>query len=473
MKQIAVENELRQVVSRMVTEVELARSQGRLDVNFISEDAWIPILKELYHCPNLVNLNKKTENYPGIDLGDERDRVAFQITSSTGIDKIKHTLEQFKNRNYRNSFDEVYVFIITKKQNSYSQDAIDKVAGGCVAFDVNKHIIDTGDILKKITGLTLASQQRMLQELQHILGDIQTHLKIETSSDNTPHLFISNMAGIEFPENIYVAELSLNRESIISEAKANYGYKKKRPPGKWLVVKLALQMSGGGLNGWCIHENKIFSFYNIEEISSFCSIIDIGTLEVLQIEDLTKNEFQEYTNIFKSLLRETIRDQLLIRNIGWSNEVRQYYFLPENKNQDIRKVSWVGKKSTERTVYEKNYQRKDPSKIAHHKHLSFELSFIHVSGTWYVLITPNWLYTANLYKKSRFHDKLLSKQKRLEYNQSVRNLVRFIAYFLINNIEDSSLIKFSELQEFECNLDEPYDAVEASGSDTEGDVDAD
>ena len=95
MKAIEIENELREVVSRLITEVDLSTKQGRQDINLISEDAWIPILKEVYQCPNLINLNKKQRNFPGIDLGDEQDRVAFQITASTNLQKVKKTLSQF------------------------------------------------------------------------------------------------------------------------------------------------------------------------------------------------------------------------------------------------------------------------------------------------------------------------------------------------------------------------------------------
>ena len=48
---------------------------------------------------------------------------------------------------------------------------------------------------------------------------------------------------------------------------------------------------------------------------------------------------------------------------------------------------------------------------------------------WYVSIVPSWYYTRNGYR-SNFHDELLTSQKRLEFNNSVRNHVRFIAYFL-------------------------------------------
>lgn len=92
---LTVENELRQVVSRLVTQVELATKQGKLDINLALEDALIPILKELFHLPKLHNLNAKQKNFPGIDLGDEFDRVAFQVTATTDLEKIKKTLNVF------------------------------------------------------------------------------------------------------------------------------------------------------------------------------------------------------------------------------------------------------------------------------------------------------------------------------------------------------------------------------------------
>ena len=91
MDALTVENELREAVSRIVSQVELASKQGRLDINLAMEDAFIPILKELFHLQKLHNLNAKQKNYPGIDLGDEYDRVAFQVTATTDLEKVKKT----------------------------------------------------------------------------------------------------------------------------------------------------------------------------------------------------------------------------------------------------------------------------------------------------------------------------------------------------------------------------------------------
>jgi hypothetical protein len=64
MRQLEVENQLRDVVSRILVQVELATSQGRTDINLALEDAFIPILKSVYNLPHLVNLNRKQKNFP-------------------------------------------------------------------------------------------------------------------------------------------------------------------------------------------------------------------------------------------------------------------------------------------------------------------------------------------------------------------------------------------------------------------------
>ncbi|GGY11279.1 hypothetical protein GCM10007160_42870 [Litchfieldella qijiaojingensis] len=448
-KQVEIENQLREVISRLIIEIDLATNQGRLDVNLISEDAWIPILKEVYQCPNLTNLNRKHKNFPGIDLGDEQDRVAFQVTSSTDIEKVKSTLEQFKKRNYKNAFDELYIFTLRAKQKSYSQDAIDKVVEGDFLFDAKEHIIDPGDILAAITGLRLPAQERMLQEFRAILGDVEASVKELNSPENAPYILVSNLIKVTPPSVLYVAELCIDEESTVAAARRDFNYKGKHP-NKHLLVRFALQLAGLDCHGWVLHENRIFSFYDMEKESAFRSIVDIGSIEELMTEDISQHELLEYQNLFKYLMKDTLRDQLIAFNVNWSKYQNQFYFLPDEQSSDQRREEWIGKKLARRRVYERKYQTKDPSKVAFFKHLSFEISFLDVDSQWYATITPSWYFTWNLYKRNRFHDDLLSKQKRLEHNHSVRDQVRFIGYFLANKYNETDLISFGDLVEFQC-----------------------
>ena len=64
LRQLEIENELRDVVSRIINQVDLSTKQGRLDINLSLEDALIPILKAAYNLPNLINLNRRQKTSP-------------------------------------------------------------------------------------------------------------------------------------------------------------------------------------------------------------------------------------------------------------------------------------------------------------------------------------------------------------------------------------------------------------------------
>lgn len=449
MKALEIENKLREVVSRLICEVELSTKQERQDINLVSEDAWIPILKEVFQCHNLINLNKKKKNFPGIDLGDERDRVAFQVTSTTDMTKVKKTLNQFKDRGYKNTFDELYMFTLINKQKSYSQQAIDDVTEGEFEFNAKEHIVDPGDILNKIKPLRVGVQKRLLKEFEIILGDIEDKREHSEDIDPAPIFLTSNLVRVTFPEELYIAELNLNKKAILDSAREQLDFKKKRVSPQ-LLLTLFLKMQGIENHNWVYHENKIFTFHNIENESDFKDVIDIGTVERIESADLFDSEHLDYRNLFKQILKNCIRDMLSDKSVIWSKQQREFYFMPNEEGQEKRRESWKGKKIAKRIVYQLHYQKKDPTKLAHHRHLSFDVSFIQVDSLWYCVINPNWLFTWNLYKKNKFHDNLLSQKKRLEHNHSVRDSVRFITYFLnkTNGLGDY-FVKFHELAEFQ------------------------
>lgn len=450
MKILEIENELRDVVSRIITQVELSTKQNRYDMNLALEDAFIPILKSIFNLSNLTNLNRKQKNYPGIDLGDEFDRVAFQITSSTNLEKVKKTLTQFKEKNFYSSFDELFILMLVKKQSSYSQNAVDQITGDCFSFNTTEHIIDLGDLLERITALRIPTQERILREFKLILGEIDTQIAYLSETDEKTHILLSNLVSVEFPKNIFVADLILDDKEIIKEARAQLNFKKYKA-NKSLIVKLALLLANKASDAWVCYGNRIFTFINLEkDLNIFNGIIDYNNIEILSSKDLYLSENIDNLNIFKQLLHKASTERLKLRNVYWSHENKSFYF---NSQENNRLETWVGKKKATRTVYEKVQSKKDPTKIAHHKHLSFSLSFMNIEDQWFCNITPSWFYTYNGYKKSRFHEDLLSKQKRLEHNQTVKNLVRFLAYFLAKDTPDeTSEVTYNNLLEMTSEI---------------------
>jgi len=443
---LTVENELRQVVSRLVTQVELATKQGKLDINLALEDALIPILKELFHLPKLHNLNAKQKNFPGIDLGDEFDRVAFQVTATTDLEKIKKTLNVFIEKNYQSNFDELYVLMLVKKQKSYSQLSIDKIIGDVFTFNTNTHVIDPGDILAKASNLRVTAQKRILHEFKLILGEIDGYLALRESTTELPRAYTTNLAPISFPNTVYVAQLTIVKKEVFERARAELGYKGRRSSDMFLCVRLALALEGSQFSAWTFHDGKLFTFSNFDDHTALMSIVDKGSIEELDSNELYDSEYVEYENVFKSLLQGQVREQVKDYCIGFDMFEKQYYFQPEDKEQISRKEKWIGLKAAQRTVFERVESKKEPGKVAHFKHLSFQLTFVKIQDQFHAMIVPSWLYTYNTHRRSRFHDKLVSKQKGLENNQAVRNLTRFVSYFLAQmDAQLGESIKFEQL----------------------------
>ena len=474
MRQLTVENSLREVITRLERQVELATAQGRTDINLALEDAFIPILKATYNLPNLVNLNRKRKNYPGIDLGDDHDRVAFQITSTTTLDKVKSTVQQFMDRAYYNSFDELYVLMLTPKQSSYRQAAIDGLLTDQLSFNCKKHIIDLGDLLREVSALRVTAQERILREFEHILGETEAFISFSAETIETPTTITSNLQAIELPASVYVAELTIDDKAVITRAKAelNYG---GRSTNRRSTIKMALLLEDVETDAWVYYDGRIFAFEDMEQ-TGVAAIIDAGSIERLDVADLSDSPEIENVNILKQLLVAQTQERLKGKQVRLHSKDRFFFFGPSLEGQKERKEAWIGKKRSERRVYKVIQQKKDPTKVAHHQHLSFGLSFIRFEDAWYAEIVPSWYYSFNGYRRSNWHEDLLSKQKRQEHNSTVRDQVRFVAYFLASLTEDgvgTSDIRYRSLIEFETNqgaeaealMNEVEGVVEENGDD--------
>jgi hypothetical protein len=468
MRQLEVENKLRDVVSRIILQVDLATSQGRTDINLALEDAFIPILKSVYNLPNLINLNRKQKNFPGIDLGDDHDRVCFQVTSTTSLEKVKATVRQFMDRGYYNTFDELYVLMLTKKQASYSQSAINELLSDQFAFNCKKHIIDLADLLGSVAALRVTAQERVLEEFQRILGEANAYIAYSSDSVPAPTAITSNLQRIRLPGAVYVAEITINDKEVIAQARKSLSYKGKAR-SRNSVIKMALLLNDVHTDGWVCHDNKLFAFHDMEA-SGLISIVDEGSIERLDVTDLSESAEIDNVNVLKQLLTAETRELLKTRQVRMQPKDRFFYFTPAEAGQTERRETWVGKQKAIRRVYGVRYSKKDPTKVAHHQHLSFELTFAKLAEEWYAQIVPSWFYSYDGFRISNWHDDLLSQQKRLEHNSSVRNQVRFLAYFLANTGGDDGLA-FESLVEF--NVGEEADYVADDLDDTPLGNDAD
>lgn len=175
MKQVGLIQEISDLLIQFSKEV---KDKGKLkltDINILSEDVLVPIFSIVYDT-NFKNLNNEKANYPGIDLasdehiiyGGSAKNIAIQVTSSNDINKIKKTLKQYIEKEFYKKFDDIYIFILTEKQENYQKKSIEeinKIVDNKFVFNLNANVIDRINLSTKITSLTPISKIETIHKL--------------------------------------------------------------------------------------------------------------------------------------------------------------------------------------------------------------------------------------------------------------------------------------------------------------------
>lgn len=129
-------------------EVSILNSVNLYDINIIAED-FFPGLLNLIYDYELQNANHFEKNAPAIDLIDQKNRIAVQVTSDNSSAKIRHTIEEFNKNQAYNLYDRLVVLILTQKKN-YSTNFDTQ---GRFSFDKASDIWDVEKLIKDIRKL--------------------------------------------------------------------------------------------------------------------------------------------------------------------------------------------------------------------------------------------------------------------------------------------------------------------------------
>jgi hypothetical protein len=131
--------------------VEHLNSLNLQDINVHAETFFRDFLN-LALGYQLKNINIVEKNARAIDLGDEGERIAIQVTSTSGLTKIKHTHKGFVAGGLDGKYDRLVVLVIGEK-NRYR----DPVLGGDGIFSMSlaDDVWDVPELLRKIGDLSL------------------------------------------------------------------------------------------------------------------------------------------------------------------------------------------------------------------------------------------------------------------------------------------------------------------------------
>lgn len=151
------------------TSTSLENVIGLFDSNRAAQDFYRGLLSLIFDYKNLEDLDKlnKITNYPAIDLGDVKDKIAFQITSDSSSDKIKKAICAFIKHELYSTYDRLIILIIgTKQSYSTNFNTEDKFT-----FNKETDVWDDNYLIKEIHKLSTQRLEKIEQYLQEELEE--------------------------------------------------------------------------------------------------------------------------------------------------------------------------------------------------------------------------------------------------------------------------------------------------------------
>ncbi|MDD9996226.1 MAG: SMEK domain-containing protein [Rhodospirillaceae bacterium] len=438
MKHTELLNQFREELAQLSHEVETSVAMSHLDVNRICEDVFCGIFKELFGFLNLRNLNhEEKQYYPGIDLADDEARVAIQITSDKSLKKIKDSITTTIQHGLHQDYDRIIFYILTRKQSSYSQRSIANVCSGHLSFDTSSDILDFTDLASRAANV----EPKKLKRSVDILGSYMRGCDVGLAEQDfdppkePPETLVANLVEVSFPRSLYIAEL-------LPEV---FGGRKKRYERK-AVGEYVRSVERIVPSDYVVHSNKLITFHNLEESdNAFDFLVDEGTVEPFDPSEYFSID-DNYERVFKSLLRFCLQQKLYRHRVLWDHGEGIFKFMPLEDIDNVRRINWTGRKKATRTVFERKFNRNHPEKVLSMRHFAFAVTFQIVAGTWYMSITPDWLFSyGKEYLRSAYGDKLTGGLKRMEKNRSVFDQFRFLCSWL-NELDSDDL--FAEGEDF-------------------------
>jgi hypothetical protein len=427
------QSRINELMSLFVTQVKGAAAMSRTDINRVSELVMIPLFTHICGYKNLKNLNyTENFNYPGIDLGDNKAKVAIQVTSTTDNEKIKDTLQKFVKYELYKKYDRLIIYILTEKQKTYTGSGHQEIIQDKFAFDKDKDIWDYRDLLKTVGSLQLDKARRVENFLEANFGKRVISLFQEAEAKKTETVIL-NLMEVTFPPTLYIADLIIDRDEVIRNSRREgKGLKWNAAPRD--VAQAALKQRGLSFAvDWVCHSNQVVTFHDLRaDDLALANIIDQGTAEPVKTErfySVNGQVDEDRERVFKSLLGRCLQQTLYHQRVKWQHQDKLFIFTDEDGEAE-RREQWYGKKEGDRAVYIRQMKKDKPDEILRCKHLAFETRYRRIGDRWYIQIIPDWFFSYDGYKRSFFGADNIKWLKRKENNQQVLNHFRFIAHFL-------------------------------------------
>ncbi len=173
---MSTEDEINRVVKLLALWVEEIRLSNAIDfynINQVAENVAAKLLNLIYNY-QLKNLNQEKKHFPGIDLGDKFNQIAFQVTSRKDPKKIEENLVIYVEK-YRVCFPNGIRFLILNHEKPrLSPKKKEKYAKICPGFVPDRDILTDKELMVDIEKIYHEDKTKF-QEIAQYLEDEFAH----------------------------------------------------------------------------------------------------------------------------------------------------------------------------------------------------------------------------------------------------------------------------------------------------------
>ena len=138
-------------LSVLKVSVEMHNSLNHQDINLASENFFRDFFNLVFGY-HLKNINIVRRNAQSIDLGDDDSRIAIQVTSSTGLTKVKHTHSGFVKCGLDKKYDRLIILMIGEK-TAFKQDTLGEAGGFHISL--REDVWGISELLRHLEDLSL------------------------------------------------------------------------------------------------------------------------------------------------------------------------------------------------------------------------------------------------------------------------------------------------------------------------------
>jgi len=163
-------------LSWLSKEVSLCNSMNFTDINVHSEYFYRDLLNLAFGY-ELENINILEPNSAAIDLGDSKNKIAIQVTSTSKLDKTKKTVNKFIEKNLYEKYDRLIILNITEK----TSHKVPTIGDGNYMLDTKDDIWDIQTLVTRFNNL----KDSELYAIHNFLNEALYKKPSETLPKNT------------------------------------------------------------------------------------------------------------------------------------------------------------------------------------------------------------------------------------------------------------------------------------------------